>query len=691
MRPFTPKARSFSGPPSRGATPVKSILKPSSILGRRKEMHHASSDPSEPVESPSKRRKVLFDDIRNVTYEVGDRTMDDVKREVRFALEEHLRGNDGQYDMLKELFANDKNRYLPPVVGEEEDTPKPHELQVYVKGLTSCIPMLKGRECNGLVNIILKCAWLGRDDGFVRVFTHFLAALVSAQGSYLVPVLSMMVEKFRLSRPSTWSVSDFPEIDRETMRERLHSTMQYLLQMFPAAVTVLENLMSTKFPFPDESVRIQMAYVRNLLHVKDYVPDLRNEILDIILNRVVMIDSQMQVDLDDLDDNVTAAAMCALQDDQRRALDWEDDDGDDSDDESVDSDEVDYDEEALKIKTVKSKVETLDAMLDTLFTLFSPHFTQPGSDKAFSMFEVMLREFDDIVLPTYRSRHSQFLVFHFAQQHERLTDAFCGQLIATAFQGNAPVVLRQSAAAYLASFVARGALVPGSLVRTIFLLLVHHLEQYRRKYEPLCRGPDLNRFHPYYSLVQATLYIFCFRWQDLVTSAPDTVDVEDATSYLGHDLEWVGASKRDLSMQVFGKLNPLKVCAPVIVDEFAKLAHRLNFLYIYPLVESNKRLRLSQFLSSTYAAGRALRDASYEGQEESFHQLDPFFPFDPYQLPVSKRWVDEDYVQWKRVRGLNAEDDSDSDDGDGDALDGDEGQDEIEEATATDCDEDESD
>jgi RNA polymerase I-specific transcription initiation factor RRN3 len=134
-------------------------------------------------------------------------------------------------------------------------------------------------------------------------------------------------------------------------------------------------------------------------------------------------------------------------------------------------------------------------------------------------------------------------------------------------------------------------------------------------------------------------------------------------------------------VQLFGKLNPLKVCAPVIVEEFAKLAHRLNFMYIFPLVENNKRVRLTQFLSSTYATGDALRDAGYEGQGESFHQLDPYFPFDPYQLPISKRWLAGDYVHWKSVPGLNGEDDDDSDD-----LAEEDDDEALEEGTATDSD-----
>jgi len=685
MRPFTPTTRKLSGPATKNSTPVRSILKPASVLGRRKAEHAGLSDPVEAPESPTKRRKVVFDDIRNVTYEVGGRSMDEVKLEVRTALEEHLRGNDGQYDTLKELFASDKQRYLPPVVGEEDDTLKPHELQVYVVALTSCIPILKDKACNGLVKTILNCSWLGRDDAFVKVFTHFLAALVSAQGSYLSPVLTMMVEKFSDSRSDVWNVPDFPEVSRETMRDRLHRALQFVLQMFPSAVSVLEGLLGSKFPYQDGSLRVHMSYVNNLLRVKDYRPELSDEVFDLIINRVVKIDSQMQVDLEDIDDERTASVLWALQK-RTNTEDWEnnDDDDDDSDTESVDSDDPDYDLEAAKIKSIKQNVEKMDAILDTLFRVYTPYFANPASDGAFDMFTVLLREFDHVVLPTYKSRHTQFLLFHFAQMDDRLSDAFCGQLISTAFQSNTANSTKQAAASYLASFVARGAQLPKALVRQVFELLLHHLNVYRKKYEPLCRGPDLRRFHPYYSLVQATLYIFCFRWRDLIVTAPESVDPEDPASYIGQEMEWLGSCRKDLSAQIFSKLNPLKVCSSGIVEEFAKLSHRLNFMYIYPLIESNKRIRLSQYLTATYSTGGALRDAGYDMQDESFHQLDPYFPFDPYQLPVSKRWIENDYLEWQSVQGLNAlEDEDDSDDmDDDDELDADE----FEERTATDSD-----
>ena len=666
--------------PIMNATPAKSILKPSSVLGRRTTEDAGIDEGKEAPESPTKRRKVLFDEVRNRTYQVGHRSMEEIKREVREALEEHRRGNDGPYDTLKELFGEDSRRHSSSTFRDGEEALKPHELRAYVIALTSCMPVLKDKECNGLVKTVLGCSWLGRDEEFVKVYTYFLAALISAQGTYLLPVLSMIVGNFMLTRPSEWSVNDYPEVGREMMRGRLHQTLQHLLQIFPAASSVLENMLGSKFPFPNDSLRTHMAYIHNILRVKDYVPELQDEVLDIILTRAVKIDSQMQVDLEDLDDDITTGVMHVLRENQRESERWEDESDNDSDTDSVDSDDPEYEHDAVRIKTVTENVEKLDAILDTLFAYHTPLIAHnPSSDKAYVAFTTILREFEHLVLPTYKSRHTQFLAFHFAQMDERLTDAFCGQMIHISFDRSTPSVLKQACIAYLASFVARGAHVPTKDVRSIFDLIVTHMNLYGEKFEAGCHGPDLKRYSTFYNLAQAAMYIFCFRWQDLVVSAPEVVDPEDPASYIGQDLEWFGAAKKDLTIHIFGKFNPLKVCAPVIVEEFAKLAHRLNFVYVYSLLEANKRLRLTQYMTS-YATGGALRDAGVETGDESLHQLDPYFPFDPYQLPASKRWLEGDYVQWTSIPGLNADDDDD----DSDDLDDEEDVEDFEEATATD-------
>jgi RNA polymerase I-specific transcription initiation factor RRN3 len=678
MPPLTPSGRHGSSVPS---SPVKSILRRPSVLGRRKSVDR---DEMEDSTQQTKRRKVLFNEIGNSVHVIGQ---GEAKRQVVKALEEHRRGEDEDYLKLKECFDNDRRPSSAGTDGDNGDALNPHELRDYVIALTNCAQMLKHREYNDLVRQVLGMSWLGRDEDFLKAYIQFLAALVSSQGSYLSSVLTMIVNKFRDSRAAAWDVADYPSVDRQTMRERLHVCLQYIQQLFPAARAVLRNIIANKLPYSNESVRTHMAYVDNLLRLKQYVPDMAEDIMDLIIGHVVKIDVQMQVDLEDVDDDV-ASSVAYLLKNTENAGSWEDehddddDDEDDSDADSVASDDSDYDPKAEKIKAVKSSVEKMDAILDTLFELYSRQLASPDSDEGIRNFTILVRQFTEIILPTYKSRHTQFLLFHAGQLSERLIDAFCGTCISIAFQSNRPNIVRQAAAAYLASFVARGAHLPSEVVRTVFGVLLHHTDSLRESYEPRCRGPDIKKYHTYYALCQAVFYIYCFRWKDLVVTNDEAVDPEDPSSYLGQDLGWLPNMKELLSRNIYSKLNPMKVCAPSIVEEFAKMAHRLNLIYIFPLLASNKRIRLSQFISDTYSSGGALRDVGEAAQDESYHQLDPYFPFDPYQLPVSKRWLETDYLDWQPIPGLTVDEDDDSDNGE-DAQDDEEIE---EEGTATDSD-----
>jgi len=72
---------------------------------------------------------------------------------------------------------------------------------------------------------------------------------------------------------------------------------------------------------------------------------------------------------------------------------------------------------------------------------------------------------------------------------------------------------------------------------------------------------------------------------------------------------------------------------------FAKIANHLQFVFCYTIIEQNKR------------KGR--------GREDDM--LDSYFPFDPFLLKKSKRWIDGCYVEWKPVPGLEEEEEEDSD------------------------------
>lgn len=621
----------------------------------------------------------MFDESLNMVKDLGSRSLDEVKQEVRMALQRHAAGDDEEYDNLKEVFGSDQKSRSSRSSDDEDYEARSKDLLAYVIALTSHVTML-GRSCSGLVKAILKCSWLARDDVFAKAYVQFLAALSSAQGSYLAQVLSMLVDKFSEARLR--SPPNFPPVSREIARQRLHLGLRYLLALFPAARSVLVGLITSKFPYSEESKAIHLAYVDNLLRLMKHTPELERDIMELITSRVVKLDVEMQLDLEETDDNITAAVMLQLRS-EAKATDDDDEDAEDSDAESVLSDDSDLDENSAKVIHIKNHIEKMDAILDTLFELYAPYFDHPESPEAISCYENMLSDFSNVVLPTYRSRHSQFLVFYFGQKSPRLTEMFVGTLFNIAFESTRPSIVKQSAVAYLASFVARGARVTGEQVQTIARTLLNYMDYHRHNYEPECRGPDLRRYTQYYMNVQALLYLFCFRWRDLIdleNSSP-RIDPEDPASYLGQDLDWMTGLKTGLTNNIFSKLNPLKVCSPGIVAEFAKLSHHLGLMYIYPRLESNKRIQLSQFVGA-YSTGGALRDTGYDPQDEKWTHLDPYFPFDPYQLPISRRRLEESktYLPWTSILDLvdpAEEDDTEADDGDDEEGD-------IEEDTATD-------
>ena len=415
----------------------------------------------------------------------------------------------------------------------------------------------------------------------------------------------------------------------------------------------------TQFPHSSNSKRAHVVYVHNLLRLIEYAPELESEILALITERLVKIDVQVQVDLEDLAEDVgdgVVQEIPKLQIGISEDLETENNEEKESDAESDTSDD-ESDPDVQRAKDITANVEKMDIILDILFSHYTPLFSGTSTETREAAFDVLLTQFATIILPTYRSRHTQFLLFHFSQTSPALIDNFVGACVHIAFDKGRPSIIRQSAAAYLASFVARGIHVPSQIVRDVYDYIGSQLSLLRADHESTCRGPDLRRYSNYYSLVQALLYIFCFRWRDLEATADEEAEEDGLPIMELQEHVWIPGIKEILAQNIFSVLNPLKVCSPAIVNEFAKIANHLKLIYVYHLLETNKRLRLSQFSGSLHrniAYSHPERETALSGRkDESYQQLDEYFPFDPYHLPRSKRWIEGDYREWKGIPGLD--------------------------------------
>lgn len=625
------------------------IVAPSAGGSLKRRHMDTSSDAEPPASSALKRRRVTFDpDVAvRILSDENDKSLELVGEEVRRAIEKHAAGEKAAYDALKGLFKEAPTSGSAPLSGL---------LQKYLIALSNHAPLLD-HNCKGLVHAVLDCSWIARNERFVRSYRHFLRSLLSVQSGFMSTVLQMLVGMF-LNAPSVNArQQDDPPVQRVRLQTRVHETLKSILRHSPMASSFLAPTITNTFPFSDDDAGTHVEYIRNILKVSEYAPEIKGEILSLVTEKLVKIDVQMQVDMEDLDDDVDERLV-------GDAINEAEDDDDLSDGGSVSSEES-LDPEEQRLKDIKDLMRKLDNIMDVQFAYYDSVFEKGDLFEIDEIFESLLSQFANIILPTYRSRHTQFVLFHFSQTSTNLIERFAGCCSHLAFDQGRPQLLRASAAAYLASFIARGAHVSGAVVRDVFDLLCHHLESLRMAHEPTCKGPDLRRYSTYYAISQALLYTFCFRWRDLIVTPDGTAPTDEDIIYHEGDFTWHNSIQEIIRRNIFCRLNPLKICAPTIVAQFARMAHHLRFMYIYPLIETNKRVRLARSMASGYLDGIGGRETALTGKRgEATFLMDAYFPFDPYVLPRSKRWVEGDYVQWKPVPGMPVEKDDDDDEED---------------------------
>ena len=646
-------------------------------LPRRPTLVRKRDDSDEPISSsPGKRAKVTFDsDVEVRMVDDYEKAPELIQEEVRTAFQKRSWGENSGYEQIKAVYGRD---------GDEEDEPSSTTLKSYTIALLGNISSLNKTTAD-LVHILIKSDWLGRDEDYVSLFTRLLANIVTAQGSFLAETLRMLVDNLTVTPPSNGRMPDVSNVSRTIIYSRTHKVLQYLAHLIPSASSTLQGVLIKVFPHQSGSRRALIIYTQNLLKVLDYAPELRTEILALITDRLVKIDVQVQIDIEDLEEEIGDGLVEGIPQTRPDLIDDFENNSDISDDDSESDEDDDID--AQRTKEIKRNVEKMDALLDILFSYYDQDISSTKTGRGLgTVVETLVSQFATTILPTHRSRHTQFLLFHFVQKSPDDIDLFVGTCVHKVLDKKQPALIRQNAAAYLASFVARGIHVPTNIVRDVFDYISSELDQARKDYEPTCRGPDLRRYSSYYCLVQALLYIFCFRWRDLQLENDEEAEDDDdelEASYF-QSQQWKAGVKEAFSANIFSKLNPLKVCSPAIVNEFARVAKHLGVVYVFHLLETNKRLQLSQYTGGMVTSmqyGQIHRETALSVSQDQSHQhLDAYFPFDPYHLPKSKRWIESDYREWTSIPGLDDEEGEDNDSDDDDEV----VDDDYEEGTETD-------
>lgn len=213
------------------------------------------------------------------------------------------------------------------------------------------------------------------------------------------------------------------------------------------------------------------------------------------------------------------------------AIEYMDDlDGFDSEGDGLDEDfmvpERTVEEKANFISTNREKLDdTMHQLLAYLHHALSsgkdaPSLSQGGASPVSDVLAAtMLQCFDRHIIRTHKSSTTQFILFYLASAYPLFSDRFLGYLITKALDTSSTHMLRCSAAAYLASFVARAQFMTSGDVAAALYLCAKWASQYHAACCPSHTAnvsTSMTQHAPFYAIVQAIMYIFVFRWRDLV-------------------------------------------------------------------------------------------------------------------------------------------------------------------------------
>lgn len=482
--------------------------------------------------------------------------------------------------------------------------------------------MLLTKDFEQLITIVLKLRWLNRSKEIVEEYLAFLGNLVSAQTVYLRACLSMIASNFIppriLIQDGNVNISDSEDEDGLPANfSACHRALQIIARYVPSTPRFLVPILAEKFPFINKSPRTLECYVHNLLRITVYFPTLRLEILELIVERLLKMDvSASRQEIEETEET-------AQRDDSKTNSETE---------EGLFN--MDEDEETCGSKngapsslTMSHPVaERLDVLMSILFLYIKDVCYVNGElniDKTKDLYRDLLMVFDKLILPTHACCHIQYFMFYICSFKLGFAESFLEHLWKKLQNPNNPAVIRQTAASYIGSFLARAKFIPVVTVKACLDLLVNWLHTYIANQDAGNKAfCDVVLHGPFYSACQAVFYTFIFLHKQILEG-----NLRKGLTYL---------QNLNFERIVMCQLNPLKICLPLVVNLFAGITRKYQLVFCYTIIERNNRQLIPVVRSSSGG----------DSVQMCVNPLDSFFPFDPCILKRSKKVIDPLYQIW---------------------------------------------
>lgn len=442
-----------------------------------------------------------------------------------------------------------------------------------------------------LVEALLSLNWIKRSPQAIRAYTEFGLDVMITHTTYIPYGITKLVA---LWKPNSADWDDWRNglPSRRLLRglQAVHSMLNRILTAVPMAFDAVIDIITAQFPYFKKPAYVTAGYIHNVLWLVGSMPVFEELLLRLVLQKLIILD-------------VNAP---------REELESDEEETDDEEDEP----------ETRRLDHPIGR--TLDLCLLKLLKFLDDQCRPRPKANAEQrlaksrFFKMLLHIFDEMFLCNHSTHHVQFVMFHACSIRPAYAESFLKLLWEKAQNPKFSQLLRHVAVSYIASFLARSIYIPIDMITYYLKELSNWANAYIDDFnEPSSQHSPLNANMLFYSICQAVFYLIAFRVRDL--------------TYNEKNLRLLNTLQ--LTRIVLSHFNPLRYCLPTVVAAFVGVTRTHHLAYCHTVLETNSRRKLA----TIYGNDRLMPEET----------LESFFPFDPYILPRSSKYIEPNYIVYR--------------------------------------------
>ncbi|KAH8415158.1 hypothetical protein KR215_006279 [Drosophila sulfurigaster] len=462
-------------------------------------------------------------------------------------------------------------------------------------------------EFADLVEALLGINWKKRNTNATEAYSEFTVDVMIAHNTYIQIGINKLILNWIPNDQETddW-INGSPSESVQADLQTVHTLLNRILTAVPMAFDVVVDTIAAKFPYFKKPAHVTAGYIHNVLWLISSKPVYEELLLQLVLQKLLILDvsaprdeiEALREDSDDEEDEMEADAMFQMDDvntqpKQPRPLDH-------------------------------PIGQMLDICLLKLFKFLDdkcrPTLNANDEQRIVKnrFFKMLIHIFDEVLLPSHNIHHVQFVMFYVCSIRPAYTEAFLSFLWLKVQNPNVSSIIRHVAVSYIASFLARAKFVPLSTITYYLKELSNWANTYINDSDEFSsKNCSLKANMVFFSVCQAMFYLIAFRARDLT--------INEKNLMLLNTLQ--------LSRLAMCHFNPLRYCLPPVATAFAGVTRTYQLAYCHTVLERNARRKLA----TIYGHDKLMPEET----------LDTFFPFDPYILPLSSKYIEPNYLVYK--------------------------------------------